>query len=130
MDDAGADGAVLEPEVLHRLHGVVVAVPHGDVALREEPRYGFGRVPGDVEAERRDATVHRAQAVEVDVLREGGEEAVAERPLVAEHRLPAQRLHVTHRRDETGEELVLARPELEAVADGLVRGRTDLVRAP
>ena len=83
-----------------------------------------------VEAERRHASFHAREAVELDVLRHAGEEALAERALVPEHRVPAERRHVVDRRDEAGEKLVLARAELEAVTDGLVRGRPDLVRTP
>ena len=62
--------------------------------------------------------------------RQARQKAVSERPLVPEHRLPAERVHVLDGGDESGEELVLARPQLEAVSHGLVRGRTHLVGAP
>ena len=51
------------------------------------------------------------------------EEPLPERALVGEHRVPADRVDVVERGDEPGEQLVLARPELVAVADGLVGGR-------
>src|SRR5262249_46548039 len=131
VDDAGANGAaVLESQVLHRLDRVVVAVPDGDLAFGEGAGDALRRVAADVEAEGRNPALHRPQAVELDVSGQPLEEALAERSLVAEDPLPADRVHVVHRRDEAREELVLARPELEAMADRLVRGRADLVRPP
>ena len=49
---------------------------------------------------------------------------------MGEHRLPADRVDVVDGGDEAGEQLVLARPELVAVADRLVGRRAHLVRPP
>ena len=102
VDDPGADrAAVLEPEPLHHLHRVVVALPHRDSPRRRAawPPRAVGNAV-DVERERRDASVHRRQPVERDVLRQAGEEALAEGALVRLDRLPADRLDVLDRGDE------------------------------
>ena len=85
----------------------------------------------DVEAERRHAPVHRRGGRRA--RRSSGSPARKRSPSArscAEHRVPAERVDVVDRRDEAGEQLVLARAELEAVPDRLVRGRPHLVRAP
>ena len=63
-------------------------------------------------------------------VRQPVEEALPERALVGDDRVPADRVDVVDGRDEAGEELVLAGAELESVADRLVGGRAHLVRAP
>ena len=126
VDEARPDGAhpLVEAESPHRLERVVVAPPDGDLVLVGQVRRDLlGGAAGNVEAERRHATLHRRQAVEVDAVGEAVEEPLPERALVCEHRVPADRVDVVDRRDEAGEQLVLAGAELVAVADGLVGGR-------
>ena len=114
----------------HHLDGVVVAVPDGDLPGGELDRHLLGAAAGHVEAEGRHAALHRPQAVQLDPLGEAVEEALPELALVRDDRVPAERLDVLDRRDEAGEQLVLLRPVLEAVPDGLVRGGPHLVRPP
>jgi hypothetical protein len=75
---------------------VLVGQVHGDL---------LGAAPGHVEAEGRHTAVHRRQAVQVDAVGHAGEEALAERALVLDDRVPPERLDVAHRRDEAGEQL-------------------------
>ena len=101
-------------------------------ALVREPLHRVDGVDAvEVDQERRDAAVHRLQPVDGRAVRQAVEEALAELALVGGDRLhPADRLEVRDRRGEAGEELVRRRPDLEAAADRLRRGRTRLVRAP
>ena len=90
----------------------------------------LGAPSGDVEAEGRHPSLHRRQAVELDAVGQAVEEPLPERALVRDDRLPADRVDVVDRGDEAGQQLVLAGAELVAVPDGMVRGRTHLVRPP
>ena len=132
VHDARSHGAVVlvEPEVADRLERVVVAGPDGDLARRRVLGDRAGAAAVHAEAEGRHAAVHRRQAVERDVLRQSVEEPLPQLALVGDDRVPAERVDVVDRGDETGEQLVLRRAELEAVADRLVRRRAHLVRAP
>ena len=105
-------------------------MPDGDLPRRQLGGDVGRGSPGEVETERRHATRRRAKPVELDRLRQPGEEAAAELGLVAHDRLPAQRLHVLDGSDEAGEQLVLLGAVLVAVPDRLVRRRAHLVRPP
>ena len=125
-------GAVVlvEPEMADRLERVVVARPDGDLA-RRGVLGDRARAPAvHAEAEGRHAALHRREAVERDVLRQPVEEPLPQLALVGDDRVPAERVDVVDRGDEPGEQLVLRRAELEAMADRLVRRRAHLVRAP
>ena len=90
----------------------------------------LGRMARHVEAESRYPAPHGGQAVELDGIGKPGEEPLPERPLVGLDRLPADRVDVVDGGHEAGQQLVLARAELEAAADRLVGGRPHLVRPP
>ena len=120
----------VKSQVTHRLERVVVPVPDREVARGQPRRDLLGLERRDVEAERRHAAGHRRQAVELDSVRQPGEEPLPERVLVRLDRIPAERVDVVHGRDEAREELVRERAELEAVPDRLVGGGADLVRPP
>jgi hypothetical protein len=105
-------------------------VPDRHLALGEEGRDLLGAATYEVEAEGRHAALHVADPVELDTFGKAGEETLSEGALVREDRLPAERAHVVHCRDEPRKQLVLARAELEAMPDRLVRRRSDLERAP
>ena len=64
------------------------------------------------------------------VVGQAGQEAFAERALVRLDRVPADRLDVLDRGDESGEQLVGEGAGLEAVPERLVGGRAHLVRTP
>ena len=121
----------VEAEVLHRLDGVVVAVPDRDVALGEAvARPPPGSCPW---------TLKQKVGTRPSIVRSPYSSMLAGRP--ARKRSPSSRswetiasqpsdVDVVDRRHEAGEQLVLARPELEAVADGVVRRGPHLVRPP
>ena len=129
VHEARAHGAgALEPEQLHDLDGVVVAVPDRDLPRGQLGRDLLRRASRQVEGKRGHTALHRSQSVELDGVREPLEEALPELRLVGDDRLPAERLDVLDGRDEAGEQLVLLRPVLEAVPDGPVLGWAHLVR--
>ena len=64
----------LQPEPPHDLDRVVVAVPDGDLAGGQPVATSSARPSREVECEGRDAALHRAEAVQLDGLRQAVEE--------------------------------------------------------
>ena len=105
-------------------------MPHGEAALAES-RCDLARAePVDREGKGRHAAVHPRNAVDPARRRQAGEEALPERSLPADDRRPADRLDVLDGRDHPREQLEGLRARLEAVAEGLARLRSHLVRTP
>jgi hypothetical protein len=83
----------------------------------------------DVEAEGRHAAFHRGRPYRSTFS--GSPRGIARRARARGRAWrPSRAMRRSRRPRRSREQLVLARPELEAVADGIVRGRAHLVRPP